>query len=98
MAETDGHQEWMSQREQRPPAAADQVQSDAVGPTNPLLVAQQTVGNQAVQRQLRGGALSPRVILGQQQTLGNQAVQRMLRSARSRPAPATGGPASRQPM
>ena len=62
---------------------------------NPLLALQRSVGNQAVQRQLRQGSLSPRLIVGQQHTLGNQAVQRLLRS---QTAQATGDETAENPV
>ncbi len=81
MAEATGQHERLPQREPRRPVGVDQVLPQAGLPANPILVQQQTMGNQAVQRMLRSGVLPAPVILGQQQTLGNRAVQRLLAEA-----------------
>ena len=54
-------------------------------PANPMLALHAAVGNQAVQRQVRAGALPPGVIAGQQSALGNQAVLRLLRARSIQP-------------
>jgi hypothetical protein len=79
MAEGQGQRETARER---PPAATPAPEQAApnLNSSNPVLVAQQTLGNRAVQRHLRSGTISPRLILGQQRTLGNQAVQRLLLS------------------
>ncbi len=64
---------------ERAPAPARE-RTPARLPANPMLALHAAVGNQAVQRQVRAGALPPEVIAGQQSALGNQAVQRLLRA------------------
>src|SRR5687768_2227690 len=80
MAEAEAHQERSSRREPAQPAAAGPAAAELAGAINPMLAQQQTIGNQAVQRQIRTGTVPPGVILGQQGTLGNQAIQRLLRA------------------
>jgi hypothetical protein len=80
-----------SQDHQRGGSAGSQQLVAQADTANPILAAQRTIGNQAVQRQIARGALPPRLILGQQQTLGNQAVQRLLRDQSPQP-PATPEP------
>lgn len=76
MANLTHHRPNAPNRVHRPSAARIEVM--------PRLVAlQQTAGNQAIQRMLRSGDLSPRALLGLQSTLGNQVVQHLLNSQRN---------------
>ena len=88
MAEHDGPQAHRQAHQPASPAGPEQTLSESPLTTNPLLVQQRTIGNQAVQRMIRSGTLPAGTILGQQQTLGNQAVQRLLMSTAVRSAPA----------
>lgn len=79
------HDHRTARRPLAPPAPSP---APAAGPAHQLLVEQQRIGNQAVQRQLRAGAAPPTWLLHGAPALGNQALQRLARADLLQRAPA----------